>query len=200
MAWTIDHTLAVSILGGISALIGIKEYFRRASIKIDVNRKNSMGCRIESTNERLGNKLAILLYAIRITGKGTQPAFLRDVSVEIKHGYKWVKGINFIPTQKDKTDGGGVTKSAVHIRLGDADSDDHIYIASWNDFKANQEGLRYGEPATFCVASYFEIGEDFKKCRRVKIRLTNFLGHKYTKVIDDPFLGKDSTERFLIQE
>lgn len=94
-----------------------------------------------------------------------------------------------------------MTKRAVHIRLGDKDSGNHVFMANWNDFRAGQKGIRYGEPATFCVASYFEIEErDFEKCHRLKIILTDFLGRKYQKVIDDAFFAKDPLARFLIQE
>ena len=193
--------LSVAFIGGIPGIIGFIDYYKRTSIKIDFDEQQSIACRIDTMNNNLKGKIAILLYRITITGKGLQPAYIREVNIAIKANSKWIEGKRFNPMQSDKTDNMGVTMRAVHLRIQKSKSYDDLYIADWNDFTPGDKGLQYGEPAFFSYASYFDISQqDLEGCKLFRIIITDFLGNEYKEIIDATSITRGFNNIFLIQD
>ena len=95
--WLAIIALAIALIGGIPGILGIIDYWKRTSIKIDFDHNQSMAGRIYSSNHSLNGKLALLIYRITITGSGLKPAYFRDINLVIKLNNRWIEGRRFIP-------------------------------------------------------------------------------------------------------
>ena len=193
--------MIIAAVGGVPGIIGIINLYKKSSIKIDFDDKNSMVCIID-TKTNLRNKLAVLLYSITITGKGVQPSYIAEILVAVRKEKQWVQGKRFIPSQSDKKDPNEITKKAVHLRFErPREETDNIYIASWNDFAPGQIGLKYGEPVIFSAGFYFDLErQDLEKIDKLKIIVTDYIGNTYKKIFDADFVIKKSQNFYLVQD
>lgn len=199
--WLPIIALLIALLGGIPGIIGVVDYFKRSSLKIGFDPSNSLACKINSTVASISGKPAILLYLITITGKGFQPSYLREVRLALKTNGKWINGTQFAPSQRDETDKKGVTMKSLHLRFEKPNDHDDIFVANWDNFRPGQKGLGYGEPTHFSYAAYFDIeANEFGRCQRLKIVVTDYLGYDYSETVDCSRFMKDYPRLFLMQD
>ena len=200
-SWISIVALIIALFGGIPGIIGVVDYFKRSLITIGFDPANSLACRINSTATSIGGKPAILLYRITITGKGLQPSYLREIGLALKINGQWINGKQFIPLQRDKTDKNGITKKAVHLRFQKPNGHDEIFVANWENFHPGQKGLGYGEPSHFSYAAYFDIDpNEFSKCQKLQIVVTDYLGNDYSETVDCSRFMKKYSRIFLMQD
>src|SRR5262245_46135988 len=125
-----------------------------------------------SSGPTLRNKLALLLYRMTITGKGSRPAYVRKVHVQIRLNGNWVQGERFSPRTEEP-------HNTVTLRSA-RKKDDCLKLVGWQDFQPGDKGLQYGQPSMFSAAAYFNIGErNFAQVDAVRIVVTDFLGSDY---------------------
>jgi len=76
-SWVSWFALAIALIGGFPGFLTIKNYWERSNIHIGFDSENSVLVPIDSKDLTLRNKLALLLYRITMTGKGSEPAYIR---------------------------------------------------------------------------------------------------------------------------
>jgi hypothetical protein len=61
--------------------------------------------------------------------------------------------------------------------------------------------LQYREPTDFSFAAHFDVNEkDFEKVERLRITVSDFLGHEYVEIVEaQPFM-KRAHDFFLVQD
>ncbi|MFA5903348.1 MAG: hypothetical protein WC836_05390 [Desulfobacula sp.] len=192
--WLPIVALVIALFGGIPGALGVIDYIKRSSIIIDFDKGNSIACQIKSSNSTINGRPAVLLYRVTITGKGVKPTYLREMKLSVKINGNWHNGQQFSPTQRDENDKNGVTKRAIHIRMEKLNDHDDLLIADWENFHPGEKGLSYGEPSHFSYGAYFDVNSnEFAKCDKLKIVVTDYLGNEYSETVDgSPFTGRYS--------
>ncbi len=199
--WFFWLTLFVALIGGIPGVFVVKEHFSKASLKILFDEKQSLACKIQSNNQAQRDKLAILLYRLTITGKGTEPTYVRDIRLALKCGEQLYPGIKFSPKQHEQTDKNGVTEKYLRIFYKKKTSVDLIYVGSWHDFKPSDEGLSFGQPRKYSYAAYFNIhNQNYKKCDELMIIVEDYLGNRFEEKVDVRYLFQRNVDHMFLDQ
>ncbi len=182
--WIALAALIVALVGGIPGFFQIRDFLSKGFLKIRFDENNSVACRIDSSDERLGDKMAILFYRVTITGGSKKPAHISDFNLAIKVNGKWITGKRFFPKQHEVTDSNGMTKLSVTLRQERTTGTYIIHLASWQEFKPGQKRIEYGDPITFSFASYFDVDiEAFQNAKFLRITISDYLGNDYKETV-----------------
>jgi hypothetical protein len=203
--WVAWLALVIAILGGVPGLISTADYFKRSSLKIQFDAAQSLACGLQTDNTNLINKLAIVLYRINVTGGGLQPAFVRDLKIEARINKKWIIGSHIAPKLFDEKDLFGNVVKAVLVKWRQGApllvKEAPIHLVHWNE-KWNEIGtaLQYGEPLNFSYAAFFDVDQSqFQYCDRIKLVVTDYLGHEYTTLVEpNPLMKQGYSDKFLV--
>lgn len=211
-AWTWLKMIG-AIIGGIAAVVGIvtgalfiKDYLERSSVRIVFNEAESMLCVIaNSLDMSMEGKFAILLYGVKIVGKGTENFVTQDVTISIRSKGQWYEGTRFSPVKREERDRNGPIPPQVRLNAGvrkrieskegtgngKLDVGDTLMVGDWRDFVPGIK-LGHGDPDFFMVAAYFPSSPtDVGDFDRLRIVVSDHLGNANVEEY-----GTESFKRF----
>lgn len=194
--------LMIGVLGGLPGIIAIITYFKTSKLNVVFDRDNSIACFLKGRNLKLNNKLALILLRLTITGKGLIPSYIKTIELFIKVDFKWKKGVNFHPTEYFVTDKNDVKKkSLVLVKQINTEDRSVLFIASWEKFIAGDVKLEYGQPLKTSKAAAFDVKyNEYEKCKKVKIVVSDFLNKKYSLTIKADFAFNSFNSNYFLYD
>ncbi len=180
--------VVVALLGGIPGIINIINHFKTTKLDVQFDEKNSIACYIKRNNNKLDGKLSLLLYRLTITGKGLVPSYVKTISLYLKVNKRWLDGENFIPTEYSVKDKNDVENRCLVLIRQNADDKLVTFLGSWKNFRSGEEKLEYGQPLVISQGAVFDISyDDYDKCEKIKILVTDYLGNRYAVKLNSGF-------------
>ncbi len=194
--------LIIAGLGGIPGFLSIINHFKTTKLIITFDENNTIACFIKSQNINFNHKLALIFYRLTITGKGFIPSYLNTIDVYLKVGFKWVKGINFHPTEYNVTDKNQDSKKSL-ILLNQTTNNNQkiIFLCSWIKLNSGSKQIEYGQPLPLSLASAFDIDyKNYEKCKKIKIIAKDFIKKTYKISLNSNIAFKTHLRSYLLYD
>jgi hypothetical protein len=167
----------------------------KVDAQIRFDKANSVGTFIISDDQKIKEKLAILLHNFTIAGKGQAPFYPREISLSLQCKGKWVEGTQFrpqkykIPDSQLSDEEKVVFYMVVRDQFG-GERTEGVGIVKWHDFSPKSTELPYGKPYSFSYAGLFNINcSDYDGCKKLKIMVKDYLDNSFETVVGAEFFN-----------
>jgi hypothetical protein len=184
--WLALTALVVALFGGVPGLISVLDFLKRNSLAVHFDAGKALACPLGINDARHTNKLTMVFHNLTVAGRGLQPSYIREVTLEGRFDGAWALAWHIRPKLFHGSNDFGSFTNAAHLRPTTVPGDT-IVLMNWQDITYGVKGLTYGEPLSFSYAAVFDVDvKRLDRCDKLRFTVIDYLGRRYRKVVPVP--------------